>query len=445
MGMMIYLLKANVLLAVFYGFYRLFFTGDTFFGWRRLALLVLMLAAVLLPMADIGGWVESHQATANLQEVYREVMLPTVTITGQEGRFPWLRLFTFIYIAGVTMLLMRMAWQLASIVRLLRTTPEGKTMQGEPLWGNISLHYLSDATCPFSFFRWIFVNPKAQSEEQLQEIMIHERAHVEQWHSLDIVLAELLTAFCWMNPFVWLLRREVRLNLEFLADERVVAAGSERKAYQYHLLGLAYGKNVATISNNFNVLPLKLRIKMMNKKRTNNWLRAKYLLLVPMVGVALVACNLDKKSAEPATAEEQAAQTDSTAGKPVMVPVVVDETPAQDEGQTAESVVEGKVFDVVEQMPAFPGGMEALMNFLQNNVKYPKQAQDKGTQGRVIVQFVVNTDGSIVEPKVMKGVDALLDNEALRVVKMMPKWKPGKQNGKAVRVKYTIPVSFRLQ
>ena len=445
MGMMIYLLKANVLLAVFYGFYRLFFTGDTFFGWRRAVLLLLMAAAVVLPLADIGGWVESHQATANLQEVYREVMLPTVTVTGEVARFPWLRLFSSLYIIGVAALLGRMAWQLASIVRLLRTTPEGATMQGEPLWGEVSLHYLSDATCPFSFFRWIFVNPKAQTEEQLQEIMIHERTHVEQWHSLDILLTELLTAFCWMNPFVWLLRREVRLNLEFLADERVVAAGSERKAYQYHLLGLAYGKNVATISNNFNVLPLKLRIKMMNKKRTNSWLRAKYLLLVPVVGVALVACNLDKKSAEPATAEEQAAQSDSAAGKPVMVPVVVDETPAQDEGQAAESVVEGKVFDVVEQMPAFPGGMEKLMSFLQNNVKYPKQAQEKGTQGRVIVQFVVNTDGSIDKPKVVKSVDALLDNEALRVVKMMPKWQPGKQNGEAVRVKYVLPVTFRLQ
>ena len=85
------------------------------------------------------------------------------------------------------------------------------------------------------------------------------------------------------------------------------------------------------------------------------------------------------------------------------------------------------------------------MSFLQNNVKYPKQALEKGTQGRVIVQFVVNTDGSIDKPKVVKSVDALLDNEALRVVKMMPKWQPGKQNGEAVRVKYTIPVSFRLQ
>lgn len=234
------------------------------------------------------------------------------------------------------------------------------------------------------------------------------------------------------------------MNLEYLADERVVEAGSERKAYQYHLLGLAYGKNVATVCNNFNVLPLKLRIRMMNKKRTNSWLRAKYLLLVPVIGVALVACNLDKKTAEPATAAEQA-QADSAAEKPLMVGVAVDGTPAQDEAQAEGSVVQGEVFDVVEKMPEFPGGQQELMNFLMKNMKYPKAATDKGTQGRVVVQFVVNKDGSVVEPTVVKSVSPELDQEALRVVKMMPKWQPGKQNGEVVRVKYTIPVSFRLQ
>ena len=182
----------------------------------------------------------------------------------------------------------------------------------------------------------------------------------------------------------------------------------------------------------------------MNKKRTNSWLRAKYLLLVPVIGVALVACNLDKKTAEPATAAEQA-QADSAAGKPMMVGVTVDGTPAQDEAKAEGSVVQGDVFDVVEQMPEFPGGQQELMNFLMKNVKYPKVAQDKGTQGRVILQFVVNKDGSVVEPTVVKSVSPELDQEALRVIKMMPKWQPGKQNGEVVRVKYTIPVSFRLQ
>ena len=431
---MVYLLKVNVLLAVFYGFYRLLFTRDTFFVWRRVVLLLMAAAALSIPLADLSWWVASHEQTANLAEVYQEVMLPTVTITGTEARFPWLRLFTLLYMCGVGVLLARLAWQLTTIVRMMRSAEQAAD----------KVFRLKDSTCPFSFFRWIFVNPQAQSEEQLQEIMTHERAHVEQWHSLDIVLMELLAIACWPNPFVWLMRREVRLNLEYLADERVVEAGSERKAYQYHLLGLAYGKNVATVCNNFNVLPLKLRIRMMNKKRTNSWLRAKYLLLVPVIGVALVACNLDKKTAEPATAEEQA-QADSAAEKSLMGGVTVDGAPAQDEAQAEGSVVEGKVFDVVEQMPWFPGGEQELMNFLMKNIKYPKEATDKGTQGRVVVQFIVDKDGSVVEPTVVKSVSPELDQEALRVVKMMPKWHPGKQNGEVVRVKYFVPVSFRLQ
>lgn len=111
----------------------------------------------------------------------------------------------------------------------------------------------------------------------------------------------------------------------------------------------------------------------------------------------------------------------------------------------AEEGDEGEVFQVVEQMPEFPGGMDKLMEYLSKNIKYPSIAQENNIQGRVIVEFVVNKDGSIVEPKVMRSVDTSLDNEAMRVIKSMPKWNPGKQRGKAVRVRYTVPVFFRLQ
>ena len=107
--------------------------------------------------------------------------------------------------------------------------------------------------------------------------------------------------------------------------------------------------------------------------------------------------------------------------------------------------VSNKVFDVVEEMPSFPGGQAALMSFLSSNIKYPVVAQENGVQGRVIVGFVVERDGSITDVKVMRSVDPSLDREAQRVVKAMPRWKPGKQNGSAVRVKYTVPVVFRLQ
>ena len=117
------------------------------------------------------------------------------------------------------------------------------------------------------------------------------------------------------------------------------------------------------------------------------------------------------------------------------VPPVVEEQEPQEE----------EIFQVVEHMPEFPGGMGALMKFLGKNIKYPTIAQENGTQGRVIVQFVVNKDGSIVDPVVVRSVDPYLDKEALRVIKSMPKWKPGQQLGKKVRVKYTVPVTFRLQ
>lgn len=110
-----------------------------------------------------------------------------------------------------------------------------------------------------------------------------------------------------------------------------------------------------------------------------------------------------------------------------------------------EEPEEQQIFQVVEEMPEFPGGMAECLKFLAKNIKYPTIAQENGVQGRVIVQFVVNRDGSIVDPVVMRSVDPYLDKEALRVIQMMPKWKPGKQRGKAVRVKYTVPVTFKLQ
>ena len=118
------------------------------------------------------------------------------------------------------------------------------------------------------------------------------------------------------------------------------------------------------------------------------------------------------------------------------VPVAVEE----------EEPEEQTIFEIVEQMPEFPnGGMAGLMQYLSKNIKYPTIAQENGTQGRVTVQFVVNRDGSIVDAKVLRGVDPYLDKEAIRVISSMPKWKPGMQRGKAVRVKYTVPVMFRLQ
>lgn len=426
---MMYLIQVNILLVVFYGIYQLLFVRDTFFTWRRITLLLMGLMAVAIPMVDVGWWVSSHVENANLSEAYREMVLPTVTVMNTEGSFPWVRLLTILYICGVVVLFLRMMWQLLIIIRMA-TTHERRTIEGN------KVVVMNDQSSPFSFFGWIFVNPELHSTAQLHEIMIHERAHVRQCHSLDMILMECLTIFCWWNPIVWFMRREVRLNLEYLADEQVVELGSPRRSYQYHLLRLAYDRNVATISNNFNVLPLKLRIKMMNKRRTNKWLRVKYLLIVPVAAAALVACNLDK---QPNSTTENEGEE-----KPDTIAVTVDRQLGVDTVAVEDSPSDG-YFDSVEQIPEFPGGSVEMMKFLQNTVKYPKEAQDKGIQGKVYVQFVVKSDGTVADAKVVNSVDPLLDAEALRVVKAMPKWKPGMQSGKAVNVKYNIPISFRLK
>ena len=161
---------------------------------------------------------------------------------------------------------------------------------------------------------------------------------------------------------------------------------------------------------------------MMNKKRTRTAGRIKYALFAPLAAALLLASNISCVSTEKNEEELSATSEESRAIK----------------------APEGEVFQVVEEMPEFPGGMGECMKFIGKNIKYPAEAIEKGIQGRVIIQMVVTKEGDIAEAKVVRSIDPLLDAEALRVINSMPKWKPGKQKGEAVNVKYTIPVMFRL-
>ena len=178
--------------------------------------------------------------------------------------------------------------------------------------------------------------------------------------------------------------------------------------------------NVATITNNFNVLPLKRRIMMMNKPASNPRARFKYLLFVPLA-IALLAMN---NTTIRANVQKKVVKTTKT---------------------TKKADVSNKVYEVVEQMPTFPGGDAALMKYLAENIKYPVSAQKAKEQGRVVVQFIVEKDGAVTGVKTVRSVTPVLDAEAVRVIKAMPKWTPGRQGGQPVRVNYNVPVSFRLQ
>ena len=435
---MIYLLQVNLGIILFYALYKLVCTRDTLFNSRRLILMLALILPFIIPLIDIREWMETRDSLVMLTNFDYSTTIPEIVV-GTAGTEPGNQVFVisewikYIYIAGILVLSVRLIVQAISLYMIILRTPE-KTVNG------IRIKCMKDKSGPFSFFNWIFLNPDNVKEEEMSEILTHEMAHVRQKHSIDVIISELVNICCWINPFAWLMKREVRLNLEFLAevrlnleflaDRKVMDAGFATKSYQYHLLGLTYNHKYG-LSNNFNFSHLKQRIIMMNKKKTNGVGHIKYALFAIPAFALLLAGNISCSS--------EATKTDD-----------VKENAATEKANEAEVIVQepatkDEAFAVVEQMPEFPGGMKELMTYLKDNIKYPKAAQDKKVQGRVIVQFVVEKDGTPTEFNVVRSVDPDLDAEALRVLGGMPKWKPGMQKGQVVRVKYTVPVAFRLQ
>ena len=511
-----YVLQVNVGLLVFYLLYRGLLARDTFLGMRRLYWWAAWVLAFLYPLVELGVWGRTETPLQVVMADYAEAMTVVVSAVAPEetAAWSWQDGVALLWAAGASALLLRMLVQLAVVCRLAR---RGKRME----WHGVRVLAVEGENVPFSFFRWIFVQPGNHSEGELEEILAHEQAHVRQWHSLDVVVSELLCCLFWFNPAVWLAKRCVRQNLEFLADRAVVHSGFDRKNYQYHLLRLSYGVNIGQIVNNFNVSPLKKRIMMMNKKKSRHAGALKYALLLPVAGLLVLSANAE---AVAETAENVVAHWTADEGPVRMTGVVVDENgkplpgvtvvikgsmlgvatdaegrfeivspedktlvftyvgrktqevafdagttdikvvmPVEDVelnplvaadvesilNQAADStkdevvsVWQDEFFKVVEDMPQFTDGN--IFDYLAQHVRYPEEAEKNGIGGMVYVQFVIDTTGKVVEPKVIKSVSPELDAEALRVVSEMPAWKPGMQRGKPVRVSFTLPVIFKL-
>lgn len=254
--MAIYLIKINVALMLLYGFYRLTVSRDTFFGLRRLTLWLIYAVALMVPALNLEYWVRDTPTMASMANVYADTFYPVVVVKAQAPSITWMDMLLGIYWAGVAILSLRLVWQLFSIIRLAVISRK-QEVEG------ITVHLLRGEGSPFSFFSWVFMYPSILEGKQLHEVMVHECTHVSSLHSLDTLFSELFSITCWFNPFAWLMKQEVRMNLEYLADESVLSDGNARKSYQYHLLGLAYRqpKDSTKIANNFNLLPLKKELK----------------------------------------------------------------------------------------------------------------------------------------------------------------------------------------
>ena len=540
----VYILKSSVCLALFYLFYRLLLSKETFHRFNRLALLGLLLVSSLVPLMKVtmGGMGEVSQSLWSLEEMMLMAEAePAEVLEETPARFPWTALMFLVYLAGVLFFVARHVWSLRRMARLLRASSK------ESLGGGITLFVHDDKeVAPFSWMKYIVVS-RQDLEENGHAVLAHERAHISNLHSWDLLLAEACIFLQWFNPAAWLLKQELQTIHEYEADEWVIKNGIDAKTYQLLLIKKAVGARLYSIANGLNHSSLKKRITMMIKKKSNPWARLKYLYVLPLAAVAVAAfarpevsnelneissvkvndltsiVKTEEVKSEENSLDEKFDVTgqvlEATSKKPIQgVSILVRGTTAgtltdedgkfglpvskgdvllfsfiglqtqsvvvkdkssivvymKDDVQSIEEMVvvgrgteeskqapkvkytEVKVdeseakpsdvtFQVVEEMPEFPGGMQECMMFLAKNVKYPVSAQEAKIEGRVIVQFVVKKDGTIADPIIMRGVSPELDAEALRVVSLMPNWKPGRQRGKAVNVKYTIPIMFRLQ
>ena len=439
---LIYDAKVAVLIAIFYMFYRLMLARETFHRVNRLTLLLTAAASFVLPLCVI-----------TLHKTVRMEAVPMVSVgnlqmemAADAGPEWWQVLLPAIFIIGVVATL---GHTLMSMFRILMLI---KRSEKHPQPDGITICVTSnDQIQPFSWMRYIVMS-RRDYEDGNPAILAHERGHIRLRHSWDLLLVDTLTALQWFNPAMWMLRQDLRAIHEYEADGEVLSLGINARQYQYLLITKAAGIGGYSLANGISHSTLKNRINMMLHKKSERRSLLKLLALIPIVGLALA---LNARTVTDYVYDEPQKQQPVKKGKKagtIKVNGQEIKVVEQDDIVTMEGEVEAPAqespaddaFDVVEQMPEYPGGPKALMEFLNNNVQYPAEAEKAGIQGRVIATFVVEKDGSISNAKVVKSVDPLLDAEALRVIGAMPNWKPGMQNGKVVRVKYTVPLSFHL-
>jgi TonB family protein len=444
---LMYFLKVNIAIALFYLFYRLFFAGDTFWKTRRYYLLFSILISFIYPLLSIENWLDKQESVKAI--IYNYTMLPELTVTPvqQTNWFSLENILLSIYALGVCVLFVRMLVQLIFILRI-HIQGKKQIVQG------ISIIALEKEIMPFSYFGSIYMCPALHNGLETNQILAHELTHVRQGHSYDVLLGELLCMVFWFNPATWLLKREIRQNLEFLADNKVIESGFDSKNYQYHLLQLSYqGPNV-TLVNKFNVSPLKKRIIMMNQQKSKKAGLLKYSLIVPLALALVLSSNaqtiVNSAKKTLSTTENSVVSTTENVKAQAISKTEDSKTMVKPTNKTEDSKTEVKptnknqVYDVVEKMPQYPGGEKALLEYIGQHLRYPADAHQNGIQGRIIVRFIVNESGKVGDAEVVRGVYPSIDAEGLKVVNSLPDWIPGEQNGKKVAVYYTLPITFKL-
>ena len=391
-----FLLISNVSLVVVWLGYWLFLKKTTFHSPNRAYLVLGSITSLLVPFLPVGR--ESSESVIGVQLPVVEVgenVIPQLLVSGE---IPWLSLF---YSLGALVAFGLFIRSVSSMIKLLNES-DSEIINGQ-------LVMRSDQAGPFSFLSIIHL-PKKLPVSGLNTIFRHEMAHVELGHSYDVLWLSFLRILFWFNPALALYQRSLREIHEYQADALTHISSSKEHYVKVQLDQLFQLPSELSFANSFhNSNNLKKRIEMIYSEKTSKWGGMRYLLIVPLAATIglLAACT---------------------------------ETPTEAVQEEVE-----KVYKEADVMPEFPGGMEEMMQYMIQSIKYPKELQESGVSGKVFVQFVIDTEGKVGQVEVLKSLHEQLDAEAVKVISGMPDWTPGKKDGKNVNVELVLPIAYTLE
>lgn len=436
-----YLAKVIICSGILYAYYHLALRNNRFHQWNRFYLLLCTILSLVVPLLKIPlpfTAVETDPIFVYTSQVFtlrEQVFTPGKVTTVAD--FNWSMLLYGIVIVVLFGRILYGYWKIFLLIH------KSRIEFIKPYWFVLSEHI----TAPFSFFRYIFWNNRVNADTpEGRQMLRHEMVHMQEKHSTDKLFLEIITAVCWINPFFHLIKRELSLIHEFIADKKAVVNGDVAD-YAQTILQMALQTNrTFSMTNNFSHQPIKRRILMLTQSRKLRFSYLRRLMILPIaimifssLAFVITEENIDKFVAAPLDIQQK---KDSTVKPPPPPP-----PPSKPKVQFKPVKRNGKeVFTFVEQPPTFPGGDQALHQYLAQNIRYPHTAAEKNVSGTIFVSFIVTNDGEVVDVKTVgKPRGGGLEEEAIRVVEKMPKWIAGKQNGQHVNVQFNLPIRFTLQ
>jgi hypothetical protein len=494
-----FVIKSAICLTIFYGFYHLFLRGIKAFHFNRYYLLFSALFAITIPWITIrvslnlpvpSNIHEFSNITSNLIKGEEITVVPIRRVIVQD-------VLTFIYLMVSTILLLRFTLNIYKIIGQIRTSSKVKSPENQ-------IVLIEKETLPYSFFKYIFVNRSDYENGKIEKgLIIHEQVHCSQYHSVDILVIEMVKIILWFNPLIWLYRKAIQLNHEFIADHKVLST-TNLSDYENALLNLVFRNNSTYLASDFNYSLTKKRLIMMNKKTIKDWIVLRKIAIVPLFLILLFtlaftqikeqkAADVEQTASfqEGLAIEREAAEVEQNASFQEGLALerkaaAVEQTASFQEGLALE-----RKAAAVEQTASFQEGLanerkavpkqklltqqqladeKYISKFIRENITYPKSAIDNNVSARVYVQFIVdetgtakdihitssdildNIEGEIVivgyktanPPEIDSKSVKDLETEAIRVIKLLTGLTPATKDGKRVGLQYTFLINFKL-